>query len=245
MLLQQFRAEAAGAVERLFVLPGGNLLRIAGKEDLGHFPAVEFCGTGIDRWGQEAVLEGVGQGGRLVAQGPGKKPHHGVGYDGGGQFAAAQDIIPYRYLARDQVLPDPVVHTFVMAAENHDVFLAGEFVGQLLGERLAVGRSKDDIIVGTFGFEFFHQRVNGLNHHHHAGVAAETVVIDLAVAAFAVLADVVDMDFDEPSVAGPLDDGVAERALEQLRNDCQDIDSHRDCKNNDYLQKKIIFASYN
>ena len=56
---------------------------------------------------------------------------------------------------------------------------------------------------------------------------------------------VVDMDFNEPFVLGPFDDGIAERALQQLRYDCQDIDSHKQCKISDYFQKKTIFASYN
>ena len=143
------------------------------------------------------------------------------------------------------MLADAMVHTLVVAAENHQVLLARKLVGHLLRERLPVGRGEDDLVVVPFGLELLHQGVHRLDHHHHAGVTAETVVVDLAPAAFPIVTDVVDMDFDEPLVAGPFDDGVAERAFQQLRHDSQDIDSHKRCKISEYFQKKTIFASYN
>lgn len=143
------------------------------------------------------------------------------------------------------MLADPVIHAFVMSAEDHDVLLAGKLVGRLLRERLPVGRREDDLVVAALGLELFHQAEDRLDHHHHAGIAAETVIVHLPVPPFAVLAQVVDMDFREPLVAGPLDDGVSQRAFEQLRDDGQDIDSHKQRKISDNLQKKVIFASCN
>ncbi len=234
-LFQQFRAEATSPFQRLLVLPGGDFLRVAGKEDFGNFPAVEFGRAGVDGRREEAVLEGIRECGGLVAQRTGKQAHDRVGNDRGRQFAAAENVIPYRYLTGDEMFADAVVHAFVVSAQDHDILLAGELIGHLLGERLAVGRGEDDLVVASLGLEVLHQVEHGLDHHHHPGVAAEAVVVHLAVASFAVFTDVVDMDFHEPFVAGALDDGVAQRTLEQLRNNGQDIDSHTRCKISDYL----------
>ena len=244
-LAEQIRTECPGAFQGLFVLPGGNLLRIAGEQDLGDLPAVELGGTGIDGRGQEAVLEGIGQGARLVAQGARQQPDHGIGDDGGRQLAAAEHVVPHRDLPRDQMLPDPVVHSFVMAAQDHQVLHARKFVGYLLGERLPVGCGEDDLVVRPLGLELLHQAVDRLDHHHHAGVTAETVVVHLAPPPEAVFPDVVHMNLHETLVLGPFDDGISQGALEQPGDDGQDIDSHIRCKFSDYLGKKTIFAGYN
>ncbi len=243
-LLQHSGTEGARAGEGLLILPGGDLLRVAGEEDFGNFPAVEFGGTGIDGRGQETVLEGVGKGARLVAQGPGKEPHHGVGDDGRRELTAREDVVANRDFTCYQMLADAMVDAFVVTAEYHQVLLAGQLVGHLLGQLLAVGRSEDYLIVSALGLELLHQRIDRLDHHHHPRVAAETVIIDLAVAALAVFADVVDVDFDQAFVLSALDDGIAQRAFEQLGHYGKYINSHRCRKISDYFQKKTIFASY-
>ena len=138
-----------------------------------------------------------------------------------------------------------VVHALVVAAEDHQVFLAGKLVGHLLGERFPVRGREDDLIVGALGLEPLHEPVDRLDHHHHSGIAAEAVVVDLAPAPEATFPDVVYMDFHEPLVLGTFDDGVAQRALQQFGDYSQDVDSHSGGKNSDYLGKKIIFAGYN
>ena len=133
------------------------------------------------------------------------------------------------------MLADAVVDTLVVTAENHQVFLAGELIGEGLRQLFAVGRGEDDLVVRALGLELFHQVENRFDHHDHAGIAAETVVVGLAVAALAVIADVVDVDFDQALVLGPFHDGVVQRAFQKLRNDGQDIYSHTDGKFSDYL----------
>ena len=134
-----------------------------------------------------------------------------------------------------------MVHSFVVAAQDHQVLLDGQLVGHGLRKGLSVGRSEDDLVVVTLRLEFFHQLEDGFDHHHHAGVAAETVVVDLTPASFAIFADVVDKDFHEPLVTGPFHDRIAKRTLEQLRNDGQNIDSHTQVAKLMNISKKRLY----
>lgn len=114
------------------------------------------------------------------------------------------------------MLADPVVNPFVVATQDHQVFLAGEFIGHLLRKALPIGRGEDDLVVMPFRRKLRHQRKDRFDHHDHPGIPSETIVIHLTPAAFSVRTDVVDEDFDEPFPAGPLDDGMAERTFKQL-----------------------------
>ena len=143
------------------------------------------------------------------------------------------------------MLADAVVDSFVMAAQDHQVLLARQFIRHLLRQLFPVGRREDDLVVRALCLQLLHQREYGLDHHHHPGVAAEAVIVDLTIASLAVFAKVVHVDFNEPFVLGALHNGIAERAFQQLRHDGQDIDSHKQCKNSEYFKKKTTFASYN
>ena len=78
----------------------------------------------------------------------------------------------------------------------------------------------------AFRLELLYHPVDRLDHHHHAGVAAVAVVVDVFPGADAVFAQVVDMDLHQAFFNGPSDYGVAQRAFEQFGYDGQDIDSH-------------------
>ena len=218
-LFQEFRPKKTGTGERLFVLPGRNLLRIARKQDIRNFPSIENSRTRIDRRSQQTILERIGQRRSLVPQRTRQQPDDGIRHDGRRKLAATEHIIPHRDLPRNQMLADTVVHPLVMPTENHQVFLTGKLIRHLLRKRFAIRRRKDNLIVRPLRLELLHERKDRLDHHHHARITPETVVIHLPPAPLAVFTNVVDMDFNEPFVTGTLDDGVAERTLEQFRND--------------------------
>ena len=225
-LVQQAWTALAGAGEGLFVLPGLDELGIAGEEDVGDFPAVEFGGTGIDGRGDQAVLETVREGRRFVGQDAWDEADDAVREEGGGDLAAAYDEIAHGDLPGDEVFADALVDAFVMAAEDDDVLLEGQFVGDALVQDLAVGGHVDDLVVLPFGAQFLDHPEHRFHHHDHAGVTAVAVVVHGQARPQAVLAEVVDMDFHQAFLDGPAGNGMAQRAFEQLRNHGEDIDAH-------------------
>ena len=95
---------------------------MAGQEDLGDFPAFVVCRPGIDRRRQQVVLERVGEGALLIANDTRNDAYDRVGDDGRRQLATSQYVVTNGYLLRDQVLADPVVNSFIMSAQDNQVY---------------------------------------------------------------------------------------------------------------------------
>ena len=89
------------------------------------------------------------------------------------------------------------VDTFVVSAENYQVLLERELVGEGLCEEFAVGGGVDDIVVMAFGLQFLDAVGEWLDGHHHAGIASIGVVVDAAIASKRVVVKVVEMHLDE------------------------------------------------
>ena len=233
-------------LEGLLVLPGLDELGIAGEEDVVNLPAVELGGAGVDGRGNQAVLERVGEGGGLVGEYARDQADDAVREEGGRNLAAADHEVAYGNLPRHEMFADALVYPFVVAAQYDNVLLEGQFVGDALVQDLAVRGHVDDLVVIPFGFQFLDHPEHGFHHHHHAGVAAVAVVVHGQARSEAVFAKVMDMDFHQAFLDGPTRDGMAQRTLEELRNDGEDIDAHafsvRSCKCNIYCRKNVIFA---
>ena len=81
----------------------------------------------------------------------------------------------------------------------------------MLVEQIAVGRGEDHFVVVALGFEGCYAAIHRLHLHYHAGLAAEGVVVDLAVLVGGVVAKVVDMKLGQPLGLRPFQDGAVER----------------------------------
>ena len=152
LLFKQVGAQAGGAFLRLLEPPVFDVALVAGKEDGGNVPAFVGGGTGIDGRGEEVVLERIREGALFVADCAGEEADDGVGYHGGCQFAAGQDVVAYGYFFCHQMLADAVINAFVVAAEEDETVEQRHCVGHALVERFAVGRGVDDFVVGAFRF---------------------------------------------------------------------------------------------
>ena len=119
-----------------------------------------------------------------------------------------------------------MVDSLVVSAEDDDVLLEGQLVGYALVEDVTVRGHVDDLVVMPFGLQFLYHPENRFDHHHHAGVAAVAVVVDVLPGADAVFAELVYMDLHQAFLYGPSDNGVAQRTLQQFGYDGQDIYSH-------------------
>ena len=69
------------------------------------------------------------------------------------EFTAGEDIIADRYLARHERLPDPLVDTLVMAAEEYQIPLQRQLIGHPLIEPLAIRTHIHNLIVCPIHFQ--------------------------------------------------------------------------------------------
>ncbi|MNC28435.1 hypothetical protein D3C75_766390 [compost metagenome] len=72
---------------------------------------------------QEPCAEGIRYSGQLIAKNTGQKPHHAVDNHHGRQLSPCQHVVPDRELIGDQMLPDPFVIAFIMAADEDQMLL--------------------------------------------------------------------------------------------------------------------------
>ena len=80
----------AGSFYCLLVLPFPYKLRVSAEQYFRDFPSVELSWPGIYRWGYQAVLETVAEGGCLVADGSRNESYQGIRQNGCREFASAQ-----------------------------------------------------------------------------------------------------------------------------------------------------------
>ena len=83
-----------------------------------------------------------------VAEHAGEQADDGVHDDQRGQFAAGEDIVSDGDLTVAEEGVDALVDAFIAAAEEDDAVQCGQFPGDGLGERTALGREEDDGFAG-------------------------------------------------------------------------------------------------
>ena len=221
-----FGSAFLGALNGLLQSPLADEFVITRQKHLRDIPSFVASWTGVDRRRNQSVLERVGKGRGLVAQGPRDEAHKAVDQNGGTQLASGQDIVSDAYLFGNQVFTDTFVNAFVVAAKDDDVLFHGELVAQRLVEHLAVGAHVDDLIVVPLAFQVADAVVDRLDHHHHARAGGKRVVVHLVVLVGAVVTQVVQSDFHNALVDGAFDDGFGEGSLKHFRENRDDVDAH-------------------
>ena len=217
-----------GALDGLLESPLADELVVSRQKHLWNIPTFITPRAGIDRGRHQSVLERVGEGGGLVAQGTRDEAHKAVDQNGSTQFATGKYIVAYAYLFGNQVFTDALVDAFVMAAEDDDVLFHGELVAQRLVEHLAVGTHVDDLVVVPLALQVADAVVDRLYHHDHACSSGKRVVVYLMVLVGAVVSQVVKPDFHNALVDGAFDDGFGEGSLKHFREDGDDVDAHKE-----------------
>ena len=105
---------------------------VAAEQDIRDFPTVELRRTGVNRCGEQSVLETVAQCRSFIREGTGDESDDGIRKDGGWQFATAEDVVADGNFPCDEVLADAMVYALVVAAEQDDVLFELHFVGYVL-----------------------------------------------------------------------------------------------------------------
>ena len=176
-----FWSACLGAFDGLLEFPVVDELVVARQKHLGDFPTFVVSRTRIDGGRHQPVLERVGEGRGLVAQGTRDEAHQAVDQDGGTEFPSGEDIVADAYLFGNQMFADTFVDAFVVTAEDDDVLLHRELVAQRLVEHLAVRAHVDDFVVVALAFQVADAVVDRLDHHHHARAGGKSVVVHLVV----------------------------------------------------------------
>src|SRR3990170_3950153 len=182
------------AAQRLSQSPRLHGPVVARDEDVRDGHAAEHARPGVLRVLEQLVGKGFGlQRGTLDRAR--EEPQHRVDDDDGGRFAAREHVIPDGDLAVDH-LPDPLVHSLVAAAHDHEMSGTGELAGHRLAESLAGRVGQDDRAFGPA--QLVDRGGDGLGTHHHPGPSPEGVVVDAAVAPDPPATEVVEAHVGQP-----------------------------------------------
>ena len=110
-----------------------------------------------------------------------------------------------------------------MAAEDDDVLLEGKLVGHALVKDLSIRGHVDDFVVMALRGELLDVVEHRFHHHHHAGVSAVRIVVHCEARPQAVFPQIVHVDLYQSLLDGAAGNGVAERAVQQLRHHGEDV----------------------
>jgi hypothetical protein len=223
-LLEEVGAIGAGAGEALGGAPFGDFAVVATEEDFGDGQAAEVGGFGVLRGFEEARgAEGFFDGAEFVSEDTGEEANDGVDHDDGGDGAVGEDVVAEREFFGLEVFDDAVVNAFVVAGDEDEVVGGGEILGGGLVEAFASRAGDDEAATGGEGFDGCEER---FGFEDHAGTAAGGGVIDLAVFADAVVAEVVDVEVEGALLLGAAHHAEAQGDADEIGEEGDDVDAH-------------------
>ena len=137
-----------------------------------------LCWTSID-WGFEhVVLKGVGKCAFDISDDSRNDSYYRICHDGGSQFTSSEHVVSDAYLSSDEMFAYAIVNTFVMSADDDDVFFEAQFVGHRLVKLFSIGCGEDYLIVVALCFEGCDAGIQRLALYQHARCPSEGIVID-------------------------------------------------------------------
>ncbi len=142
---------------------------------------------------------------------------------GCGNLSTGEDDITNRDLAVAQMFADPLVDTFVAAAQQREAVELGEFVGHRLVEATTRGRKVEQWPRRLDGLDGAKER---LRHHHHASAPAEGGIVDRVVNVGRGLTQVVHSDVEMAVAATSPDHRLIGDVIDHLRKDREDVNPH-------------------
>ena len=124
------------------------------------------------------------------------------------------------------MLPEPLVHALVMAAQYYQVLLQRQFVGHRLAEHLAVGRGVYHLVVVALRLQFLYAVGQRLHSHHHSCTASVRVVVHAAVARQRIVVQVVEADLHQALLLCTTHYALLEEHIHHIGEQCQYVYSH-------------------
>ena len=208
---------------------------ISGEQHFRDAPAPVFDGSGVLGKLQEPARKAVVGRALRVSQHAGKKADHSVGENGGRERAIGQDVIADGDFIIDEVIDDPLIDAFVVAAE-HDEARSGHgiFQGDPLVEaaprrrhehHAGRGRRAGSLVIRCSA-QRFHGLEERLAFHHHPLAAAVRRVVGRAVFVASPIPQIVRMDGNQAPLLGLPDHALGERRGGDGGEKGKDIDAH-------------------
>lgn len=130
------------------------------------------------------------------------------------------------------MLADPLVHTLIAAADQKDLFEAGQFPRDCLIERPALRGKKDDRLLRGVAFGLFDnvEAVRAVEDRsrleNHAFPTAERAIIHGAVPVVSETTKIVRMHGESAGDDSPTQNPVLEGSAEEAWKDCKYIEAH-------------------
>lgn len=223
-LFEEIGAIGAGAGEALGGAPFGDFAVVATEEDFGDGETAEVCGFGVLGGFEEAGgTEGFFDGAEFVSEDAGEEADDGVDHDDGCDGAVGENVVAEGEFFGLEVFDDAVVDAFVVAGDEDEVVGGGEVLGGGLAEALSGWAGDDDAATGGEGFDGGEE---GFGFEDHAGAATGGGVIDLAVFAEAVVAEVVDVEVERALLLGAAHHAEAQGDADEIGEEGDDVDAH-------------------
>ena len=119
-----------------------------------------------------------------------------------------------------------MVNTLVMSAENDDVLLQRQVVGNMLVELFAVGRREYHLVVVALRFQCRDAAVDRLYLHHHSREAPVRVVIHASPFVKCIVSEVVQMNLCQPLLLSPGKNRLVNESLYHLGQYGNNVYSH-------------------
>src|SRR5579883_2127886 len=178
--LQQIRPAFCGPQPRLFGPPFRDLRMVAREQHIGDFHPAKLCRPRVMRILQQIFAERLVQRTFVITQNPGQQPRHRVNDDHRRQRAIRQHVIADGQFIVRQTLADPLIESFITAADQQQMLELRQFAGNALIE-LPPRRRKQNH-ARLFVRQIFNSFKDRLRLQQHPRPAAERTVIHRLVA---------------------------------------------------------------
>ena len=194
---------------------------VAGEKDIGHVPASVLRGSRVLRILKKSVFKRFVDFGFRRTQRARQQTGHSIDNHHSRKISAGQDIISYRNIPVNQNLTNPFVNSFIVSANDNQVFLFRQFVSHFLGKRFAAGRCEQHFCL--FSFQRFHSLKQRFRFHEHSGSAAIRLVVHRSVVVMREITQINGVYLHESLFRRSADDALAERSEEDRRKKSDDV----------------------
>ena len=116
-----------------------------------------------------------------------------------------------------------------MSAEQDEIALHGEVVGNVLVKPFSVGRGENDLVIVALRFQGANTSVYGLYLHDHSSEASVRIVIHTPPLVCRIVAEVVQVDFSQSLLLRSGQNRLIDESLEHFWQYGDNIYSHDYC----------------
>ncbi len=188
--LEQIRPPRFGQRARLSLTPTGDLAMIAGQQNFGNFTALEDAWLGVMRIFKQAVLEAFFRTRFFLAHDAGQQAHNRIEQYQRRGLAAREHVIANGDLFQIARFDQPLVDTLKAPANDRGARPSGQVADARLRQRFSAWAHEQPWAVIIRRQRRIEACGEHIGAHHHAGATTGRRVIDIAMFAEPMRADV-------------------------------------------------------